>query len=220
VLVGLILLCALGTAALAAPMQCPEDNLTTYLTPGFACTQNGGITTFQSFVFTPQGSLTADDITLTPLDILGGFGFLLHGNFVVGPGVNESYVLSYFVDPPPIIHGEQIDLDPFGSVSLITDLCITEFPCAPANSLGKLTATTANTMASIMFPSSQATLGVQNTLTLNGGTSGANSQGFDNITLIPADADMPEPSTILLSASGLLGLLAFRSRAKLRKIRF
>jgi len=217
VLIGLILFCALGgTAALAATMACQPGTMASYLAVGFACTENSGITTFQSFVFNnAQGSLTANDITVSPLDIPGAVGFFISGNFVVGQGQNATYVFSYFIDPPPIIHGEQIDLDPMGSVSLLTDLCITPFPCGVGNSLGTLSATTPNPMASTIFPSDKPALGIQNTLTLTGGNIGANSQGFDNVTFIA-----PEPSGILLAASGLLGLLAFRSRAKFRKIRF
>jgi hypothetical protein len=170
--------------------------------------------TFNNFGYSASpGGIAASAIQVAP--ITGpGFGFQFNGNFTAGQGQTITYNLSYFVDPPPIIHGEQIDLDPFGSVSLQTDLCITAFPCAPGNSLGTLNATTGNTMASTQFPNT-STMGVQNTLTLTGGNIGANSQGFDNITFTT-----PEPSTILLAASGLFGLLAFRARAKLRKIRF
>ena len=60
-------------------------------------------------------------------------------------------------------------------------------------------------------------LGVQNTFTLDGTNGQATSGGFDNITGV--DSIAPEPAAILLTATGLLGMLAFRARAKLRKIR-
>jgi len=94
-------------------------------------------------------------------------------------------------------------LDPFGSVTLQTELCLTDFPCLPANQLPTLTATTNNPTASTQFANT-GTLGVRHTLTLDGGASGANSQGFDNEVLVT-----PEPSGIILGASGLLVLLAF-----------
>jgi hypothetical protein len=212
VFTGLIVLLALeGTSAFAAG-QCQGGPLTTFLQGGFTCTQDNGILTFKSFAY--NGPLSSDQIFVSPLDVPGEVGFLLMGNFTVQAGQNATYVLSYFIDPPPIIHGEQLDLDPMGSVMLVEDLCVTAFPCAGGNSLGKLTATTGNTMASTGLGNLNA-LGIQNTLTLTGGATGANSQGFDNVTFVN-----PEPSTILLAASGLLGLLAFRSRAKLRRIRF
>jgi hypothetical protein len=214
VLTGLLLLCAIGgTAAFAAPV-CGGGSLSAYLAPNFTCTQDNGILTFKSFAFTPApNGLTSDQITVSPADVPGAVGFFFNGNFTVSAGQNATYVLSYFIDPPPIIHEEQLDLDPMGSVMLTEDLCVTAFPCADGNSLGKLTATTANPMSAIALGNLNA-LGIQDTLVLTGGAIGANSQGFDNLTFIA-----PEPSSILLAASGLLVLLAFRSRAKLRKIR-
>jgi hypothetical protein len=216
VFIGLTLLCALGGTSAFAAGQCQGGTLSTYLAAGFTCTQDNGILTFKSFVFNgPQSGLNSDQINVSPLDVPGTVGFTISGNFVVSAGQNATYVLGYFIDPPPIIHGEQLDLDPFGSVSLLEDLCISGpiQGCPAGNSL-QLLATTANPTATAFFANT-STLGVQNTLTLTGGNTGANSQGFDNVTFIA-----PEPSGILLAASGLLGLLAFRSRAKLRKIRF
>jgi hypothetical protein len=214
-LIGLILLCAFGgTAALAA--QCSAGTLAQYTALNFTCTEDNGVFTFKNFLYTPpMGGLNANQVILNPIDVPGEVGFLFTGTFTVPPGMNAVYVLSYFIDPPPIIHGEQIDLDPIMFVSLQTDLCTTAFPCGGGNSLGSLKASsTTSLMASTALANTNA-LGVQNTLTLTGATNGATSQGFDNITFIA-----PEPSGILLAASGLLGLLAFRSRAKLRKIRF
>jgi PEP-CTERM motif len=212
VFTGLIVLLALGGTPAFAAGQCQGGPLTMFLQGGFTCTQDNGILTFKSFVY--NGPLSSDQIFVSPLDVPSEVGFIFTGNFAVPTGQNATYVLSYFIDPPPIIHGEQLDLDPFGSVMLVEDLCVTAFPCAGGNSLGNLTTTTGNTMASTGLANLNA-LGIQNTLTLTGGAGGANSQGFDNVTFIN-----PEPSTILLAASGLLGLLAFRSRAKLRRIRF
>jgi hypothetical protein len=219
VFTGLIVLLALsGTSAFGAG-QCMGAPLTTYLQGGFTCTEDNGILTLKSFVFNgAPGGLNSDQIFVSPLDVPGEAGFMFMGNFTVQAGQNATYVLSYFIDPPPIIHGEQLDLDPMGSVMLVEDLCVTAFPCAGGNSLGKLITDNSNPPTSLHASTALAptnALGIQNTLTLNGGTGGANSQGFNNVTFIN-----PEPSTILLAASGLLGLLAFRSRAKLRKIRF
>ncbi len=54
-------------------------------------------------------------------------GFLIWGNFTSIQGLSTTYVFSYFIDPPPIIHGEQMDLDPIASVILQVDLCTTAF---------------------------------------------------------------------------------------------
>jgi hypothetical protein len=215
--IGLILLCALGGMAASAATMCQPGTLATYTQPGFTCTDVTGVFTFKDFVYTPpSGGLSSSQITVTPVDVPDQTGFFINGNFTSIGGGNTSYVLSYFIDPPPIIHGEQMTLDPMASVILELDLCSTAFdPSCGGTPLGTLMADNSNPpsslTASIQFPNTNA-LGVRNTLTLSGtGT----SQGFDNMTLV-----VPEPSGILLAATGLLGLLAFRARTKLRKIRF
>ena len=217
-LIGLILLCALGgTVAFSGPMPCSAAPLSTYTGANFTCTGDNGVFTFKNFVFNgPQGGLNSDQIILNPVDVQGEVGFLFSGTFTVPPGQNATYVISYFIDPPPIIHEEQIDLDPIMFVSLQTDLCTMAFtPNCSGSPLGTLNASTTTSLTASTALGNLNALGVRNTLTLTGSTNGASSQGFDNITFIA-----PEPSSILLAASGLLGLLAFRSRAKLRKIRF
>jgi hypothetical protein len=192
---------------------CPTGPYSLYIVAGFTCQTDGSI--FSDFgAEIEPGGVPASAIQVVPLSGPGFAGFQFIASFTASQGQTITYLFGYFVDPPPIIHGEQINLDPFGDVSLQTDLCITAFPCAPADTLGTLNATTNNTMASMQFPGT-GTLAVQDTLTLTGGNTGATSQGFDNVTFVT-----PEASSMLLAGSGLLGLLTFRWRAKLRKIRF
>src|SRR5260370_19552208 len=150
VVIGLILLCALGgTAAFAAP-TCSAGTLATYTQGGFTCTEDNGVLTFKNFVYTPpMGGLNASQITVNPLDAPGQVGFFLSsGNLNFTAGV---YVFSYFIDPPPIIHGEQIDLDPMASVMLQVDLCTTQFsPNCGGMSLWTLTADNVNPAISLM----------------------------------------------------------------------
>jgi hypothetical protein len=202
----------IAAASANGATTCPTGPLSPYLVGGFTCQTDGSI--FSDFGYEiPPGGVPASAIQVVPLSGPGFAGFQFNGSFTASQEQTITYLFGYFVDPPPIIHGEQIDLDPFGDVSLQTDLCITLFPCAPADSLGTLNATTGNTMASTQFPNT-GTLAVQSTLTLTGGNTGATSQGFDNVTFTT-----PEASSMLLAASGLFALLAFRWRAKLRKIR-
>jgi hypothetical protein len=204
---------AIAAASANGATTCPIGPLSQYLVAGFTCqTDNSVFSDFGAEI--PQGGVPASAIQVVPLSGPGLIGFQFNGNFTVSAGQSIDYLFGYFVDPPPIIHGEQIDLDPFGDVSLQTDLCVTLFPCAPADMLGTLNTTTGNTMASTQFPST-GTMAVQDTLTLIGGNTGATSQGFDNMTFVT-----PEASSMLLVVSGLLGLLAFRRRGKLHKIRF
>src|SRR5258708_17363639 len=107
VIIGFILLCALGgTAAFAAP--CGGATLTTYLTPNFTCTQDNGVLTFKNFFFNgPQIGLNASQINVGPIDVPGEVGFLFRGNFTVAAGVNATYMFRYFIAPPPIVHAAQ-----------------------------------------------------------------------------------------------------------------
>src|SRR5260370_23500531 len=146
VLIGLILLCALGgTSAFASETPCPTGSYALYLVSNFTCST--GVVTFGSFAY--NGPLNPAAITVTPITTDYAPGFFFGGSFMVPAGQNLTLVTSYFIDPPPIIHGEQLDLDPMGSVMLTEDLCVTAFPCAGGNALGKLVTSTGNTMASI-----------------------------------------------------------------------
>jgi hypothetical protein len=213
VLIGLALLCVLsGTVAIGAPMQCQPGTLATYTAPAFACTEGGGLFTLKSFyAIVPQGGLTLDQIIFNPIDGPGQIGGQVVGTFTANPGQTLTYEFGFYIDPPPIIHGEEIDLDPTGAVTLQTVLCaVNTVPCPNANILSTLMATTASPTASAPL-GNLSTLSVQNTFGLDGGRTGATSGGFNNITIV-----LPEPAAILLTAAGLLGLFAFRSRLKLR----
>ncbi len=205
-----LLLCALGSTAFAAT-TCPTGSIAQqYSAPGFTCTT--GAFTFKTFVFQEsKGGLDPSLITLTPIESATGIGFLYSGNFTAAQGQIFTYMFSYFIDPPPpIIRGQQVDLDPTGAVTLQTALCATAFPCGSGNDLGTILATTAspNPLPKTLTPTNM--LGIQNTFTLDSTSGPATSQGFDNITLVT-----PEPAAIGLTASGLLGLLAFAKRRKI-----
>ncbi len=201
-----------STVALAGPMQCPTATLQTYITGGFQCTEDGGVVTIKQFVFMqPMGGIDATQINVFPVDLPGQIGFKFLGTFVANPGQKLTYSLSFFIDPPPIIHGEQIDLDPTGAVTLNTVLCSNSIvPCALGNTITTLTATTQSPIASAPLANLNV-LDVQNTFTLDGTNGAATSGGFDNMTTLT-----PEPAAILLTATGLLGLLAFRARTRIR----
>ena len=214
VVVLLVLSCALGGTAAFASTTCPTAPLGSnqYKDPAFTCTT--GAFTFKSFGFNETaGGISPNAILVTPLELPTGIGFLFTGTFNADTNQQFIYSISYFVDPPPpIIRGQQIDLDPTGMVTLQTALCASAFPCPGGQSLGTLTATTASTMAQMSLNPTNK-LGVQNTLIVGGNGNAGTSQGFDSITLLT-----PEPAAILLTASGLVGLLALRFRSKVRQI--
>jgi hypothetical protein len=113
-----ILLAAAASSVSAA--SCVTGTLQYYetnygeLTP---CTV--GVLSFYSFDFgtlSAAGAVTANDILITPdtatnsLLFSGALGSTF--NHVVAAGQREQYLLSYVIDPPPIVAGDDLSLDP------------------------------------------------------------------------------------------------------------
>lgn len=59
----------------------------------------------------PNGSLTAADFGMTPNPLTGGFDIFIPA----GIYDNEKYFFSYKVDPAPVLGGEELSMDLFGS---------------------------------------------------------------------------------------------------------
>lgn len=211
----LVLLFAVACgSAYAALIPCPAAKLSQYIQPGFACTEsiNGVDFIFKQFTFQgpPQApaQLQIDVLPIEGQDLIG-----LHFSGFMGS--EGTYQIDYLIDPPPpIIRGEQIAVDP---VMLTTILCPSVSP-APCLVPFVLTATDTMPTASVNFPMLANMLSVKNTFTL---ISPSTSNGFDNRTLLippPYPPAVPEPASLALTLFGLMGLLAFRSRAKLRQV--
>jgi hypothetical protein len=211
-LVFLLILCALGGASAVAAPTCQLNPLSTYLAPAFSCTLDQF--TVKTFSFSESlGGVDPTLILVNPIATPSQIGFVIQGSFTASPSQAFTYIFSYFEDPPPpIIRGQQIDLDPTGLVTLKTELCMSAFPCPGGQALGTLNVNTGSPTAQLPLTLTNM-LGIQNTFILDGSGGPATSQGFDNITQLA-----PEPSAILLTASGLLGLFAFRFRAKIRQV--
>jgi hypothetical protein len=202
----LLVLCVLaGAAAYAAP--CQPGLLSSYLGEGFTC--DAGDFVIKSFTYqAPQGGTPASAVTVSPSDVPGMISFSFNGPFTAGLGQSSTYTLTYFIDPPrPIIHGESSVIEPG---TLVTNLCSTAFPCQIGAFFTSLIVTPQKPTASTIFPQDLTMLGVQNILTVDAGDF---VNGFGNTTLV-----IPEPAAFFLTAFGLVGLLVFRSRAKLREV--
>ena len=210
--VSLTMFCGLAGASANAGV-CPTTSLLSYLTPGFTCTL--GIFTVKSFTFQTTGSaLPSDSITLTPINQASQIGFTFSGTFSLNTPKTATYTISYFVDPPPdIIHGDQMDLDPSGAVSLQTDLCAVAFPCPGGSTLGTLVATPAKTTVGTLFNPNIHMVGVQHKLTVDASAAPATTNGFDNVLLLavgaaaaPADGYQVAYAANLVSGDSVVNL--------------
>jgi hypothetical protein len=188
----------------------------------------GGQFTASNFSFTASAGapLSASQITVTPnVTTVGGVAVLVDLNFAADfnntTGSPIDYSIDYTLDPlAPVINGATIGLDPGGV--LTEQICaggvFSGSTCTPGTAFGStLVATTLLPNSSTAFPTSVSTVDYQLLLDLPPGMSAG---GFDSgsVTGLGETAPVPEPSSALLAGCGSLGLLALRSRAKLRKI--
>jgi hypothetical protein len=149
--------------------------------------------------------------------------------FSVGSGQSAEYVIGYTEDPPPpeiIRFGSQLGTDPPvypGIAQVTTNLCVYAAFTGEAGTTcdGKPFSLTVfdNGISSRLFDQTPdfsppaVVLGVRDTIVLNGGATGSASfTSLEDGTFI---VGIPEPATVLLSASALaLLLIAYRVRAK------
>ena len=218
-----------GTTIPPAATPCTNQTLDQYVSLGVGGCSLGGVFDANSFTFsTSGGPLGAADITITPtVMIVGGtvvnINFNFSGDFSNNTSGPITYTIDYILDPrPPVINGASLALDPSGV--LTEDICaggiFISSVCQPPGTsfFDVLVATGAITTASTAFPSSVSTVEYHLVLTLQPGDSAG---GFDSGSVTGLGAggnDVPEPISGSLTTAGLVGLLAFRSRAKLRQI--
>jgi len=208
---------------------CTMAPLTTYV--GFSSTGcTFGSFTFKDFTFSVLGMsggytpLGAGGITVNPAAAPGMLALNFGGAFSVTGNESVDYLITYTVDPPPIIiHGWDLDLFTFtpvapGLASITTDLCRTSAfsgavcPAGAANtfSLNVFHDGTGGSVTStgVGFAPTNV-VGVRSSISLDGNGASADFASFTNTTDL-----IPEPSTFLLIAGGLcaLGLLRRRRR--------
>ena len=216
---GVVLLFTCVAAALGSP--CTTAPHSSYLSAGFACTISPQPTfTFSDFAFSAMVTggaptlLDANGITVTPTNTTANSLALAFSSsgFSVDAGQSVQYVISYLVDPPPpeIIHFNlALTPDPptpAGLAQVSTQLCVgaafanDSCPSTTESLIVYTNGTLSVLNDTVDFSGTVATLGVMDTITLNGGSSPSDPASFlsyEDTTI----TDLPEP------ASGLLGMI-------------
>lgn len=200
-------------------LPCGTTTLDNFVADGATGCSLGGVFDANSFTFSASAGapLAASDITVTPtVTTFGGtivdINFNFSGDFSNNTAGPLEYTFGYILDPlSPVITGSAISLDPGG--------VLTENICAGGVFSGSsctdfratLVATGFLPNSSTGFPSAVNIVDYQLSLVLQPGDSAG---GFDSgsITGLTVPTPTPEPSSIFLLTSGLLGLCSFRKR--------
>ncbi len=213
-------------ALFGSPLPCPVAPVTTYQGAGYQCTVEGY--TLQDFTFSESQTggatlLTPGEITVNPtFSTPDSVSFQFFGAFSAAAGQTEEYIVQYLLDPLlPQITGQGIDLGPSDPVTLTGQFCgngMLVGPYAAGNPTAcsgtdpsgifplTLQTTGDGTTASAPFPSTVTNVDTRLVLDLSGASS---------TTYFGTNAEIsgvPEPSTSLWLAPGMLALLWLRKK--------
>jgi hypothetical protein len=209
-----------GAAAIPA---CGTASLASYISNTANPPASGGcaigILDYYNFSYVPSSNAPLSS-AINVMAESGGFSF---GPITAAPGQTVHFEIDYdiFIDPAPVITGDDLRLDVAG------DITITEFFCNDTRYIGgglclgsrpaqSLTVGNGNGLpnsASIVFnPPATTSQEVGIVFNLVGGATGASFDGLDSISLV----SIPEPAS---AGCALFGLLALAGGYKLRKRR-
>ena len=200
----LFFVACLGATQLGSPPACVPDTLDHYIALGAGGCSVDSQFAFRNFDFkdasAPLGPThpLAGSITVTPFLTAGGPSFTFtSAGFFQPEGTLFSYLLTYEVDPHPIIVGFTLDLlfeSPVapGSASISANLCVGDlFPACGGGVVDSSVAVSHYGITPVPTDSTAfgavAVLGVQQTIVPDGGPSGGGRVGPDR------RADKPDP---------------------------
>lgn len=162
--------------------------------------------------------------------------FNFSGDFTNSGANDITYTFDYTLDPAqPVINGASLSLDPGGL--LTENICaggiytsqISGFTCAPAGPITPFpTSLFVNDIPPTPQPSASTSFSPPNSFHLVDYhlildlPPGASAGSFDSgtVTALGPNTGVPEPASIIPAAAGLLGVLGFRSRWRLRRAFF
>lgn len=222
--VGLVF--AMSACCWADPVACPSDSLANYkanYTTFSPCSV--GELKFKAFDFaklSSAGTLTAAGINVSPYapNGLNFFTNYFNGTFLTP----ERYLITYIVDPAPIVVGDELTLDPpVGAMKVTRYLCTDDLFSVPGNLNDAPTCLTNGTLYtlqadgldstptillsdSVVFPTPAAFVSVWMVIDLEGTIS-----GFEG--LLSDHEVVPEPGTLAFVGAMLLaGAVRLRRR--------
>ncbi len=195
--------------------DCGAGTLGGYISSNTSCAI--GVLDYSRFSYIQDSNApSAANIAIAP----GASGFSF-GPVTALPGQTVQFEIDYdiFIDPTPVITGDNLGLDVSGSVS------ITEYFCndqqyfgngqclgGPAQSLTVVSNNGQPAQASITFnPPASTSQEVGIVFTLVGGANGASFQGLDSESIVVV---APEPASMAFT---LFGFVALAGGYKLRK---
>ncbi len=209
-----------GSAGSFAP--CSQGSFAAYSAVGFRCTVGAvDIFNFELYTLDPSNNATAastgllNAILVTPSwsSTLGRASILVGGEtggftgMTVASNETAAWLIRFTVDPPPILGGEDMSLDPpFGNILATQTYCMDGiFSAVGVCSSGSTGAATfgIGTPASVTFPTPLMTLDTLTTIRLNPNFD--TPSGFDGVLFtIQTVQPAPEPGAWLLAGTGLL----------------
>ncbi|NDJ10053.1 MAG: PEP-CTERM sorting domain-containing protein [Acidobacteriia bacterium] len=219
--VGALMLCAAAVAqagSVGSYAACGNASFGTYAASGYRCTL-GAVDVFNFELYTVDaagtptvaGSGLLNTIFVDPTwSASTGIAQVIVAGFtgmVVDRFTTEAWMIRFTIDPPPVVSGEDMSLDPpFGIIQGTQSYCAdglfnTSGVCSSGT--GGLATFGIGTPAQLRFTSPLATLDTMTTIRLNPGLN--TPSGFDGVVfdIYTTQGTIPEPGTWLMMATGL-----------------